>query len=166
MQQLYRIEARLREARAGTIEVREARQEQSAPVMESIHQRLQSLQQSRKHLPRSLTGAAIIYTLNQWDKLSVCLRDGRVQIDNNLIENAIRPSAIGNKNWLFIGDADAGQRSAILYTIIESCRARGLDHWAYLLDVLTRLPTMTNRQVEDITPKACAETREQKQRAA
>lgn len=96
-QQLYRIEAKLREARAGPMEVRAVRQEHSAPILEGIHHKLQSLQQSRKHLPRSLTGAAISYTLNQWDKLSVYLRDGRVCIDNNLIENAIRPSAIGKK---------------------------------------------------------------------
>ena len=66
------------------------------------------------------------------------------QIDNNLIENAIRPSAIGKKNWLFIGNARAGDRSAILYTIIECCRRRGLDPFAYLRDVFTRLPSMTN----------------------
>lgn len=70
------------------------------------------------------------------------------KIDNNLVENAIRPTAIGKKNWLFIGDADAGQRSAIIYTVIENCRRRGLDPFAYLREVLTRLPNMTNHQVQ------------------
>ena len=60
---------------------------------------------------------------------------GRIEIDNNLVENSIRPTALGKKNWLFFGDADAGQRSAILYTIIESCRCRGIDPHAYLRDV-------------------------------
>ena len=71
-------------------------------------------------------------------------------------ENAIRPSAIGKKNWLFIGEAEAGERSAILYTIIESCRRHAIDPYAYLRDVLTRLPTMTNWQIKVITPAAWA----------
>ncbi len=86
----------------------------------------------------------------------VYLNDGRVEIDNNLVENAIRPTAIGKKNWLFIGDAGAGQRSAIIYTVIESCRRRGLDPYAYLREILTRLPNMTNRQIPDVVPAAWA----------
>ncbi len=86
--------------------------------------------------------------------LEVYLNDGRVEIDNNLVENAIRPTALGKKNWLFIGDADAGERSAILYTVIESCRRRQLDPYSYLKEVLTRLPHMTNRQIPEVTPAA------------
>ena len=65
-------------------------------------------------------GQAIEYALGQWPALSVYLSDGRVEIDNNPVENAIRPTAIGKKNWLFFGGAQAGERSAILYTIVES----------------------------------------------
>jgi hypothetical protein len=65
---------------------------------------------------------AIDYALGQWQTLIVFLTDGRVEIDNNLVENAIRPTALGKKNWLFMGDADAGERGAIIYTVIESCR--------------------------------------------
>lgn len=89
MQALYCIEARMREARAGPLEIRTARQEHSIPILGAIHTRLQSLQHGHKHLPRSLTGEAISYALGQWEKLCVFLRDGRVQIDNNLVENAI-----------------------------------------------------------------------------
>ena len=99
VQQLYQIEARLREARAGPEEILRTRQEHSAPLMERIKVRLEELQRSSKHLPQSLTGKAQSYALNQWNKLCVFLRDGRVQIDNNLVENTIRPSAIGKKNW-------------------------------------------------------------------
>lgn len=77
-------------------------------------------------------------------------------VHNNLLENAIRPTAVGKRNWLFVGDADAGQRGAILYTITESCRRRGIDPHAYLRDVLARLPHMTNWQIKDITPAAWA----------
>ena len=72
------------------------------------------------------------------------------RLDNNLVENAIRPSAIGKKNWLFIGHPDAGQRSAILYSLVVSCQRHGKDPLVYLRDVLRRLPSMTNQ--DDLTP--------------
>ena len=112
-----------------------------------------------RHLPQSLLGQAIDYAPGQWPTLEVYLNDGRVEIDNNLVENAIRPTAIGKKNWLFIGDAEAGERSAIIYTVIESCRRRGIDPYTYLRDVLTRLPNMTNRQIPEVTPAAWAKAR-------
>ena|SRR5579883_178481 len=105
-------------------------------------------------MPQSLLGVAIDYTLGQWQTLEIFVQDGRVEIDNNLVENAIRPTAIGKKNWLFVGEAQAGERGAILYTIVESCRRRGIDPYAYLKDVLTRLPKMTNHQIPEITPAA------------
>ena len=101
-------------------------------------------------------GLALDYTLNLWPLLGVYLDDGRLEIDQNLCENSIRPTAVGKKNWLFIGAAEAGQRSAILYTIVESCRRRGLDPYAYLRYVLTRLPHATNWQIDQLTPEAWA----------
>ena len=156
VQQLYQIEARLREARAGPEEVLSTRQEHSAPLMERIKVRLEELQRSRKHLPQSLTGKALTYALNQWSKLCVFLRDGRVQIDNNLVENTIRPSAIGKKNWLFMGDATTGDRAATFYTLIGNCHRQGINAEAYLTDIFKRLPTETNQTVHRLTPKAWA----------
>jgi hypothetical protein len=101
-------------------------------------------------------GLAIDYTLNLWPQLGVYLDDGRIEIDQNLVENAMRPTALGKKNWLFIGEAEAGERSAILYTIVECCRRRGLDPYAYLRDILTRLPSATNWQIAGLTPEAWA----------
>ena len=156
---LYRVEADLRDLHAGP-RLRDARRSsESRPIHERIHKALLRLQASKRHLPQSLIGKAISYTLNNWPMLGVYLEDGRVEIDNNLVENAIRPTAIGKKNWLFIGDAGAGQRSAIIYSIIESCRRRGIDPHAYLCDVLTRLPHMTSWQIKDITPEAWAKAR-------
>ena len=103
-------------------------------------------------------GQAIDYALSQWETLKVYVENGRVEIDNNLVENAIRPTAIGKKNWLFIGEAEAGQRSAILYTLIENCRRLQVDPYAYLRDLLTKLPTLTNWQIKDITPAAYAKS--------
>jgi transposase len=156
VQQLYQIEARLRESRAGPEEVLRTRQQHSVPIMERIRSRLEELQSSRKHRPRSLTGEAISYALNQWAKLSVFLREGRVQIDNNPIENTIRPSAIGKKNWLFIGDAQSGARTATFYTLIGNCRREGINATEYLSDIFKRLPTETNQTVHRLTPHAWA----------
>jgi len=158
IQHLYQVEARLREQRAGP-RLREAvRVHQSSPIVERIQRALVRLKRSGRYLPQSLLGSAMDYTLGQWQTLKVYLADGRVEIDNNLVENAIRPTALGKKNWLFMGDADAGDRGAIIYSIIESCRRRGIDPYAYLKDVLTRLPKMTNHQIPEVTPLAWART--------
>jgi hypothetical protein len=160
VQLLYRIEERLREHRAGPRLRTATRAHQSQPVQRRIHRALVRLKATNYYLPQSLMGQAIDYTLSQWPMLSVWLGDGRIEIDNNLVENAIRPTAIGKKNWLFFGEAQAGERSAILYTLIESCRRRGTDPHAYLHDILTRLPKMTNWQIKDVTPEAWAKAQQ------
>jgi hypothetical protein len=159
-QHLYALEAQLRNARAGPKLRRAHRASLSRPVLARLHRALLRLKTARRYLPRSLMGKAIDYALGQWPSLLVFLEDGRMEIDNNLVENAIRPTAVGKKNWLFIGEAQAGDRSAILYTIIECCRRRGIDPFAYLRDVFTRLPSMTNWQVKDITPEAWAKSQQ------
>ena len=160
LQHLYRIEKHLRETRAGPRQRQAVRASQSRMIIERIHRALTRLKISRHHLPRSAMGRAIDYTLTLWPMLTVYLEDGRIEIDNNAVENAIRPTAIGKKNWLFIGEAEAGQRSAILFTIIEACRSRGIDPQTYLRDVLTRLPTLTNWQIKDVTPAAWAKAQQ------
>lgn len=157
LQHLYRVEAELRELRAGPRLRAAVRASRSRMIVERLHRTLLRVQ--ARVLPQSLLGQAISYTLGQWPTLTVYLEDGRVEIDNNLVENALRPTALGKKNWLFVGADTAGDRSAILYTVIESCRRRGLDPYAYLRDVLTRLPTLTNRQVPEITPANWARSR-------
>jgi len=166
IQRLYRIEARLREARAGPIEIRQTRQEESQAILEALHHRLQTLQASHKHRPRSLTGAALTYALNQWQRLKVYLLDGRVQIDNNLVENSIRPSAIGKKNWLFMGDPTSGARAATFYTLIDGCHRAQIDATAYLTEVFNRLPTETNQTVHRLIPQTWAAQQRQTRAAA
>ena len=92
-------------------------------------------------------------SLDNWESLIKYVSNGRIEVDNNGVENAIRPTAIGKKNWLFFEDPDAGQRSAIIYTIIESYRRRGIDPHEYLRDVLTRITESTNWNVADLTPQ-------------
>jgi transposase len=156
IQHLYQIEEGLRTIDAGPNLRLAVRQHQSRPVVDRIGKALERLKSARHPLPQSLLGKAIDYTQNLWQGLQVFLDDGQIEIDNNLVENAIRPTAIGKKNWLFVGDKDAGERGAILYTIIESCRRQQIDPFAYLRDILARLPSMTNHQIADATPAAWA----------
>jgi transposase len=165
IQHLYRIEAELRAQRAGPDLRAAVRAHQSRPVLMRIQQALVRIKARGRHLPQSLLGQAIDYTLGQWSTLETYLTDGRVEIDNNRVENAIRPTAVGKKNWLFIGEEEAGQRSAILYTVIESCRRRDIDPYAYLRDVFTRLPHMTNQQLAEVTPEAWAKARRKASRS-
>jgi len=156
---LYEIERKLRRQQAGPA-LRDAyRTSQSAPTCRRIHQVLERWYLTRRFLPKSTMGKAVSYALSQWESLEVYLKEPEIEIDNNLVENAIRPTALGKKNWLFFGDADAGERSAIIYSIIESCRRHGIEPYTYLHDVLTRLPSMTNRQIKDVLPKAWAAAR-------
>jgi transposase len=166
IQNLYRIESVLRDRKAGPALREAVRAHQSRPIVQRIHRALVRFKTLGRFLPRSLMGAAIDYALGQWSNLQVYLGKGRVEIDNNLVENAIRPTAVGKKNWLFIGEAGAGQRGAIIYTVVESCRRRDQDPYTYLRDVLTRLPHMTNHQVPTVTPEAWCKARRQLQRVS
>lgn len=153
---LYRIERPLRKSHAG-LRLREAsRQWQARPILKRIRRMLECWKRRRLFLPKSAAGEALDYTLNLWPSLEVYIRDGRVEIDSNHVENAIRPTALGKKNWMFIGAEGAGQASAILYTIIEECRRLGLNPQTYLTEALKRLPTATTRTVQMLTPGALA----------
>ena len=105
-----------------------------------------------RYLPKSSLGQAISYALNQWPALERFLDHGEVEADNNLVENAIRPTAVGKKNWLFFGSEEAGQRSAVIYTLIENCRMHGVNPEEYLKDVLERLPTHPASRIDDLLP--------------
>ena len=156
IQNLYAVEADLRQRELCPKLRAVERQARSAMIIERIGKLLRQWAEKEKFLPKSLMGKAIAYTLKLWPMLQVYLQHGEVEIDNNLVENSIRPTAVGKKNWLFIGAEGAGKRSAILYTIVEECRRLGIDPYRYITDVLTRLPTMTNQQYAEVTPEAWA----------
>ena len=107
-------------------------------------------------MPQGLLGQAIDYALKRWEALTQFVEDGTLEIDNNLIENAIRPSALGKKNWLFVGHPQAGERSAVIYTLLGSCRRRGVNPFDYLKDLFTRLPTAKITRIKEFTPAAWA----------
>ena len=147
---LYRVEKTLREHPA--LDRRTMRQKESVPVLNRMHLELKNEQ--LKHLPQSLTRKAIDYALARWDKLNVYTEHSALEIDNNLVENAIRPTAVGKKNWLFFGGPNGGQTSAIFYSLIGSCTALGLNPEEYLREVFAALPTMTNQTAKEWTPRA------------
>jgi transposase len=150
--QLYGVEKKLREQKAGPQLRAAARAWQSRPVLARLHRAMELIR--RKTLPQGLLGQAIDYALKQWEALTRFAEDGTLEIDNNLIENAIRPSALGKKNWLFIGHPIAGERSAVIYTLLGSCRRHGINPFDYLKDLFTRLPMAKITQIKEFTPAA------------
>lgn len=146
--QLYRIE---REARELTPEHRQQiRQQQAGPIWQMLQQEAQALQPQL--LPKSRLGKAVNYLLNEYTALTGYLQSGTYEIDNNLVENSIRVPAVGRRRWLFIGHPDAGWRSAVIYSLIVSCRRRGINPQEYLTDVLRRLPGMNITQIAELLP--------------
>jgi len=159
IQRLYRIESQCDEATVSTDERAEVRGLESAPVLARIKARLELDHGTGRILPSSPLGKAVDYTLSRWPSLERYAEagNGEVKIDNNPVENAIRPSAIGKKNWLFIGHPKAGQRSAIIYTIIEECRLHGVDPCAYLVDVMPRIMDHSSHHIAELLPRQWAE---------
>lgn len=145
---LYKIE---REIKCFSAEDRHAARQSSAkPLCKDLHDWLTL---ERQRVPEGgATAKAIAYSLNRWDALTAYLDNGAVQIDNNHIENLVRPWAMGRKAWLFAGSELAGQRAAIVMSLLQSAKLHGHDPWAYLKDVLTRLPGHMNSRIEELLP--------------
>ncbi len=145
---LYRIEAKSREI---SLEERHTLRQQGAPeIFAGMKQRAEELKPT--FLPKSSMGKAANYFLNDYEALKAYLASGLLEIDNNLIENPIRGPAVGRRRWLFLGHPDAGWRSAVIYSLLISCRRRGINPQHYLTDVLRRLPGLTNQQLDPLLP--------------
>lgn len=167
IQRLYRIEKQAREESLDEIGRGVLRAEQSKPILERIKTRLDSDQANSEILPSSPLGKAVRYALGLWPGLIRYAESehGEMEIDTNEVENAIRPTAIGKKNWLFIGHPKAGQTSAIIYTIIENCRLHDIDPMEYLLDVLPRIEDHPTNRIAELLPRAWRDAREGKDAA-
>lgn len=138
--QLFAIE-RERKDKA-TEERYRIRQEQSRPVLDAY---LAWLRQERSRtLPKSKLGEAIGYSLNQWDKLTAFLEDGRLEIDNNRSERAIKPFVIGRKNWLFANTPRGAKASSIIYSVMETAKENGLNPFKYLVYLFEQLPQLSD----------------------
>ena len=142
---LYAIEQSIKDRNLAPEQVYTLRQKKAVPILEGFRQWLD--EKSLITPPTGILGKAISYALNQWDRLTVYVEDGRLQPDNNLAENAIRPFVVGRKNWLFSATPDGAHASATLYSLIETAKANNLEPYWYLRYLFERL-TMVKTQAD------------------
>lgn len=148
IRRLYAVEA---EAKGLEPAERQAlRMQKSVPLLAEIGHLLEAVEEQT--LPQSGIGKAIRYARSNWTALNRYVEDGRLEIDNNACERQMRAVAVGRKNWLFAGSKDGGRRAAVLYSVLQSAKAAGVEPFAYLRDVLERIGTTPNDRVGDLLP--------------
>jgi len=148
--ELYAIEREAKERNLSPPERQRLRQERAPPLLAALKERLEG--HLPKVPPKGPLAEAIGYSLNHWRALTRYLEDGRLEIDNNAVERAIRPVAQGRANWLFVASERGGHAAAALYSLIESAKANGHNPYAYLRDVLTRLPVTKAKDIDALLP--------------
>lgn len=145
---LYEVEREVRELEPG--DRQRIRREKAAPILDLLYTWMIA---QRQLVPEgSAIAKALDYSLKRWIALTRYLDDGAVPIDNNWCENQIRPWARGRSNWLFAGSLRSGIRAAAIMSLIQSARLNGHDPYAYLKDVLNRLPTQRMSQITELLP--------------
>lgn len=150
IQKLYKIE-KVAKTESLTVEARHAlRQKEAVPILKNFKAWLD--EQWPRVLPSEGIGEAIGYALRRWTELERYTTDGRLKIDNNLAENAMRNIAIGRKNWLFAQSDEGGRRAAIIYSIVETCKRNGINVHEYLRDVLERVSTHPASAIDELLP--------------
>ena len=154
IRQLYAVEKEADQQSLAAPERAALRQLRATPLLEEFKTWLKASQRENGGhiLSKSPMGEAISYALNQWEALCVYTTDGRLNIDNNPAENALRGVAIGRKNWLFVGSDKGGTTAAVLYSILQTCKRHGVEPWAYLRDILTRIPAQPAEKLDELLP--------------
>ncbi|MCB9035956.1 MAG: IS66 family transposase [Lewinellaceae bacterium] len=148
---LYLVEEKARLQGLDAEQRLELRLKESKPAFDTLGQWLQT--EYDKVTPSSAIGKAIQYALNRWKNMAWFLADGNIEIDNNLVENIIRPAAIGRKNYLFAGSHEAAQRTAMFYTFFAACKHHGIDPEKWLTDVLNRIHDHKVSQLHELFPQ-------------
>jgi len=149
--ELYAIEKNAKESAKTAEERFKIRKEKgSAEILEKIKTLLDT--KLSNVLPKSPIGKAILYAKNHWEQLTVFIEDGRLEIDNNRIENKIRPVALGRKNWLFAGSQAGAERAAIFYSIFGTCKIHEINPFEYLKDILERVNTHPTSKIDELLP--------------
>jgi transposase len=150
MRKLYMTEREAREKDLTFEQRKELRAEQSLPVLQELEKWM------KEHLPdvlpKSSIGQAITYTLGLWKRLTRYIENGQVEIDNNLIENSIRPVAIGRKNYLFAGSHEAAQQAAMMYSFLGTCKINNVEPLGWLKDVLQRIQDHSIQKLDELLP--------------
>ena len=153
IQQLYVIERRCKEEGLNFAEIKEVRQQKSLPLLESLGKWMRN--EYMQVTPKSAIGKALAYSLERWSKLSLYTEDGMLNIDNNPVENSIRPVALGRKNYLFAGSHEAAQRSAMLYSLLGTCKMHGIEPYNWLRNTLEIIATHPINRIKELLPHHC-----------
>jgi transposase len=149
-QNLYAIERKAKEDRLSKEQIEIIRQKEAAPILDNFKDWM--MDNYRQLTPKSPIGQAISYALQRWDKLCIYINDGRLRIDNNLVENAIRPLTVGRKNYLFAGSHNGARRAAMLYSFTGTCKMNNINVFDWLKDILTRIPEHPVNQIKQLLP--------------
>ncbi len=147
---LYETERQARENQWGYDERKTLRKEKATPVLKELESWLKT--ELQQVLPKSAIGQAMQYTLRLWHRLEQYTENGMWEIDNNLIENTIRPVALGRKNYLFAGSHEAAQRAAMIYSLLGTCKLNDVEPFSWLRDALTRLPDHPVNRLNELLP--------------
>ena len=150
IQKLYAVERQAKEDNLTPQQIKELRLQKSLPIINELGKYM--VAQINLTLPKSQIGKAFAYSQSRWDNLSAYLYDGNLQIDNNLIENAIRPVALGRKNYLFAGSHDAAQRAAMAYTFFANCKKHDVNPYQWLKYVLENIQSINHKNITDLYP--------------
>jgi transposase len=152
IQSLYKVEADARERNLSTADRKELRLQKSLTVINAFGKWLADELKAGGMLPKSAIAKAFTYTLDRWDKLSAYLHDGSLEIDNNLVENAIRPLALGRKNYLFAGSHDAAKRATCIYSFFAMCRKEEVNPFQWLKHVFENILETKVTQLHTLYP--------------
>ncbi|MBN1294170.1 MAG: IS66 family transposase [Candidatus Latescibacteria bacterium] len=147
---LYAIEKTVTDEGLDHVERGKSRKEKSVPVLNAINELLRN--PGKIILPNNKVSDAIVYTLNHWQQLIRLPEDGRLSIDNNLVENSIRPVALGRKNWLFAGSPEGAKRMAIIYSLVVTCKLNSINPYEYFYDILPKVASYPESRISDLIP--------------
>ncbi len=151
IQKLYAVERKIREKGSTADQAKEHRLEKSLPMLNDIGKWI--FEETKITLPKSQIGKAMAYAYARWGALSAYLYDGSLQIDNNLVENAIRPVSLGRKNYLFAGSHEAAQRSAMIYSFFAICKKHEVNPYKWLKYTLENMMTINHKKIKDLYPQ-------------
>lgn len=151
IQRLYAVERMARIKKCSPAQRKQLRLDQSLPIINELGKWMSS--EYKKVLPKDRIGKAMAYCINRWDMLSEYLMDGHLEIDNNLVENAIRPVALGRKNYLFAGSHQAAQRAAMVYSFLAICKKHHVDPYQWLRHTLEHINTTKYNEVRSLYPQ-------------
>ena len=150
MQQLYTIERQCKEKGLTYEQRKEVRCTEAIPVLDELGRWMK--EQYKETFPKSPIGKALAYSIERWGRLCLYTTNGMLNIDNNPVENSIRPVAIGRKNYLFCGSHEAAQRTAMLYSLLGTCKLHGVNPFTWLKNILERTPTFPINQIKELLP--------------